>query len=146
MTETATPPRSRGRDTRRARAKGAAAKYPYIRRKLEMARDFPRESRLFANEMLQGAPHAIDVLEGELKALVASGLTPYRALRAGTINVARFFGTADRTGTDHNRYLTRLDARTADVELADCERVDDRDRVDRHVVGHGPSEELADDE
>ncbi|MDB5506220.1 MAG: TetR family transcriptional regulator [Devosia sp.] len=42
----------------------------YIRKKLEMARDFPRESRLFANEMLQGAPHAIDVLEGELKALV----------------------------------------------------------------------------
>lgn len=36
---------------------------------------------------------------GELKALVASGLTPYRALRAGTISVARFFGTADRTGT-----------------------------------------------
>ena len=33
----------------------------YIRRKLEMARDFPRESRLFANEMLQGAPHAVDV-------------------------------------------------------------------------------------
>ena len=42
----------------------------YLRRKLEMARDFPRESRLFANEMLQGAPHAIDVLEGELKQLV----------------------------------------------------------------------------
>lgn len=42
----------------------------YIRRKLEMARDYPRESRLFANEMLQGAPHAIDVLEGELKQLV----------------------------------------------------------------------------
>ena len=42
----------------------------YIRRKLEMARDFPRESRLFANEMLQGAPHAIDVLEGALKVLV----------------------------------------------------------------------------
>ena len=35
MTETATPPRSRGRDTRRARARGAAAKYPYIRRKLK---------------------------------------------------------------------------------------------------------------
>ena len=42
----------------------------YIRRKLEMARDYPRESRLFANEMLQGAPHAIDVLAGELKVLV----------------------------------------------------------------------------
>ena len=42
----------------------------YIRRKLEMARDFPRESRLFANEMLQGAPRTIDMLEIDLKALV----------------------------------------------------------------------------
>ena len=29
----------------------------YIRRKLEMARDFPRESRLFANEAIQGQGH-----------------------------------------------------------------------------------------
>ena len=42
----------------------------YIRRKLEMARDFPRESRLFANEMLQGAPRTVGMLEGDLKALV----------------------------------------------------------------------------
>lgn len=42
----------------------------YIRRKLEMARDFPRESRLFANEILQGAPHIIDMLQGPLKDLV----------------------------------------------------------------------------
>ncbi|MEX1180012.1 MAG: HTH-type transcriptional regulator RutR [Cucumibacter sp.] len=42
----------------------------YIRRKLEMARDYPRESRLFANEILQGAPHIKDMLEGDLKALV----------------------------------------------------------------------------
>jgi TetR/AcrR family transcriptional regulator len=42
----------------------------YIRRKLEMARDFPRESRLFANEILQGAPRILDMLEGELKTLV----------------------------------------------------------------------------
>ncbi len=42
----------------------------YIRRKLEMARDFPRESRLFANEILQGAPNIEDVLKGPLKALV----------------------------------------------------------------------------
>jgi TetR/AcrR family transcriptional regulator len=42
----------------------------YLRRKLEMARDFPRESRLFANEMLQGAPHTIDILGGALKDLV----------------------------------------------------------------------------
>ena len=42
----------------------------YIRRKLEMARDFPRESRLFANEILQGAPHIEDMLKGQLKDLV----------------------------------------------------------------------------
>jgi TetR/AcrR family transcriptional regulator len=42
----------------------------YIRRKLEMSRDFPRESRLFANEMLQGAPRIIDMIEGDLKQLV----------------------------------------------------------------------------
>jgi TetR/AcrR family transcriptional regulator len=42
----------------------------YIRRKLEMSRDFPRESRLFANEMLQGAPRIIDMIEGDLKTLV----------------------------------------------------------------------------
>jgi TetR/AcrR family transcriptional regulator len=42
----------------------------YVRRKLEMARDYPRESRLFANEVLLGAPHIADVLRGPLKALV----------------------------------------------------------------------------
>lgn len=42
----------------------------YIRRKIEMARDFPRESRLFANEILQGAPRILPLLEGELKELV----------------------------------------------------------------------------
>ncbi|MBX3596816.1 MAG: TetR family transcriptional regulator C-terminal domain-containing protein [Rhizobiaceae bacterium] len=42
----------------------------YIRRKLEMARDYPRESRLFANEILQGAPRILPLLEGELKSLV----------------------------------------------------------------------------
>jgi len=42
----------------------------YMRRKLEMSRDFPRESRLFANEILQGAPRMISALEGELKELV----------------------------------------------------------------------------
>ena len=42
----------------------------YIRRKLEMARDYPRESRLFAGEILLGAPHIADVLSGTLKDLV----------------------------------------------------------------------------
>lgn len=42
----------------------------YIRRKLEMARDYPRESRLFANEMLQGAPRISEMIEIDLKNLV----------------------------------------------------------------------------
>ncbi len=42
----------------------------YVRRKLDLARDFPRESRLFANEMLQGAPRMKAVIETELKVLV----------------------------------------------------------------------------
>ncbi|OYX45383.1 MAG: TetR family transcriptional regulator [Rhodobacterales bacterium 32-67-9] len=42
----------------------------YVRRKLELSRDYPRESRLFANEILQGAPRVSEVLEVELKSLV----------------------------------------------------------------------------
>ena len=53
---------------------GAGDPFPeirsYIRRKLEMARDYPRESRLFANEMLQGAPRIIEMIEVDLKNLV----------------------------------------------------------------------------
>lgn len=42
----------------------------YMHRKLEMSRDYPRESRLFANEILQGAPRILDALSDELKPLV----------------------------------------------------------------------------
>ena len=42
----------------------------YIDQKLNMARDFPRESKLFANEILQGAPHVLPELQGSLKDLV----------------------------------------------------------------------------
>ena len=42
----------------------------YVRRKLDLARDYPRESRLFANEMLQGAPRMKTVIETDLKSLV----------------------------------------------------------------------------
>lgn len=58
----------------------------YIRRKLEMARDFPRESRLFANEILQGAPHIEDELKGPLKDLVDEKARVIRAWsKAGKI-------------------------------------------------------------
>lgn len=42
----------------------------YAKRKLTMSRNFPRESRLFANEIIQGAPRIGDVLRGELRELV----------------------------------------------------------------------------
>ncbi|MCG7519605.1 TetR family transcriptional regulator C-terminal domain-containing protein [Ruegeria sp. Ofav3-42] len=42
----------------------------YTRRKLQMSRELPRESRLFANELVQGAPRIHDALSNDLKALV----------------------------------------------------------------------------
>ena len=42
----------------------------YAQRKLAMSRDYPRESRLWANEILQGAPRIEDILKNDLKALV----------------------------------------------------------------------------
>lgn len=42
----------------------------YVRRKLEMSRAMPRESRLFANEIVQGAPRIAAALSTDLKALV----------------------------------------------------------------------------
>ena len=42
----------------------------YVRRKLRMSQDMPRESRLFATEILHGAPRTGAALAGDLKALV----------------------------------------------------------------------------
>ncbi len=42
----------------------------YVQRKLELSRDCPRESRLFANEILQGAPMMTKAISGNLKKLV----------------------------------------------------------------------------
>ena len=42
----------------------------YVSRKLEMSRRLPRESRLFANEILQGAPRIGPQIDGHLKTLV----------------------------------------------------------------------------
>jgi len=41
----------------------------YVQRKLDLARDRPRESRLFAGEILRGAPHMRPHLEAELHPL-----------------------------------------------------------------------------
>lgn len=42
----------------------------YIEAKLRFSAEYPEASRLFANEVMQGAPMIRDVLEGPLKALV----------------------------------------------------------------------------
>lgn len=58
----------------------------YVQRKLQMARDYPRESRLFANEMLQGAPRFADRISGPLKKLVDEKAAIIRGwARAGRI-------------------------------------------------------------
>ena len=58
----------------------------YIRKKLEMARDYPRESRLFANEILQGAPRIMPILQGDLKSLVDEKVEIIKGwMRAGKI-------------------------------------------------------------
>ena len=42
----------------------------YVATKLQMSRDYPRESRLFANEVLQGAPLLTEMLGGLLREMV----------------------------------------------------------------------------
>ena len=54
----------------------------YVRRKLQMSRDFPRESRLYANEIVQGAPRMQDALATDLKALVDEKSTVIRGWAA----------------------------------------------------------------
>jgi adenine deaminase len=68
---------------------------------------------------------------GELKALVASGLSPYRALRAGTINVAQFFGTTDRTGTV-------AAGKEASLVLVDANPLEDVAKHGEDQRRHGP--------
>jgi len=59
----------------------------YVARKLAMSRDYPRESRLFANEIIQGAPRILDALKGQLKILTDEKATLIQSwCDAGKIN------------------------------------------------------------
>lgn len=59
----------------------------YAQRKLTMSREYPRESRMFANEILQGAPHIGGDLSGDLKALVDDKAAVIQAwIDAGKLN------------------------------------------------------------
>jgi TetR/AcrR family transcriptional regulator len=54
----------------------------YVLKKLEMARTMPRESRLFAGEILHGAPRLMPIVEGPLRALVDEKAGAIRAWAA----------------------------------------------------------------
>ena len=54
----------------------------------------------------------------ELRISVAAGLTPYEALQAGTVNVARYFGALDRFGTVE-------EGKVADLVLLEANPLDD---------------------
>lgn len=54
----------------------------YIGRKIELSAAYPEASRLFATEVMQGAPMIADVLEGPLKALVDDKVEVIRAWAA----------------------------------------------------------------
>lgn len=59
----------------------------YVQRKLQMSRDFPRESRLYANEIVQGAPRLHAMIEGDLNQLVEEKSQVLQAwMDAGKIN------------------------------------------------------------
>jgi TetR/AcrR family transcriptional regulator len=51
----------------------------YISEKMEFSRKFPRESRLFAIEILNGAPRLSNELDGSLKTLVDRTVKMFRA-------------------------------------------------------------------
>lgn len=65
----------------------------YVQRKLDMSRDMPRESRLFANEMLRGAPQISEVLSGRLRDLVGA--------RAALLSQWMAEGRLKQTPPDH---------------------------------------------
>lgn len=66
----------------------------YVHRKLEMSFELPRESRLFANEVLQGAPRMGPHLETDLKPLVDK-----------TADVIQGWIGAGKLATVHPRHL-----------------------------------------
>ncbi len=75
------------------------------RRAIEIRRQVIRALHDAGAGLLLGsdAPQRFNVpgfaLHRELEFLVAAGLTPYEALRTGTVNAAEFFGAAERRGT-----------------------------------------------
>ncbi|QDG77749.1 TetR family transcriptional regulator C-terminal domain-containing protein [Labrenzia sp. PHM005] len=59
----------------------------YIRQKIEISASFPEASRLFANEVMQGAPQILPILETDLKRLVSEKAKVIESwIDAGKIN------------------------------------------------------------
>lgn len=105
----------------------------YVRRKLHLARDFPRESRLFAGEVLRGAPVMGEALSGGLRRLVDD--------RAAVI--ADWMAAGRLAPSDPHHLIVSVWALTqhyADFEVQIRAVLgDDRDpwaEAEREVIGH----------
>jgi TetR/AcrR family transcriptional regulator len=94
----------------------------YIARKLSDARDFPESSRLFALEIIQGAPHLNALLQGPLSTIVAEKAAIMRgwmaAGRMGTIDPEQYIFMIWATTQHHADFAVQTRA-VAGAELSD---------------------------
>lgn len=97
----------------------------YVQRKLDMARELPRESRLFANEILQGAPRMRPHLTADLKPLfdekcaVIQGWSD--AGKIAKINAQHLIFSIWATTQHYADFATQIDVLIgSDVEAADA--------------------------
>lgn len=99
----------------------------YVHRKMDMAEQFPRESRLFANEIIQGAPHISKFLKTELKKMVDEKAK----IIEGWINEGRL------KECDPHHLIFSIWATTqhyADFDAQVCAVLNDDDRIDRRFA------------
>lgn len=92
----------------------------YVRRKLRMSQEMPRESRLFANEILQGAPRFSSGLGDSLKPLVDE--------KAAIINTWAEQGRIAKVHPYHLIFsVWSLTQHYADFEVQVCAVLDDEE-------------------
>lgn len=80
-------------------SQGKVAEFMAVRSKIIKALDDADAGVLLGADTPQVMQVPGWATHGELQSLVAAGLSPYRALRTGTVNVARYLKTDARTGT-----------------------------------------------
>lgn len=97
----------------------------YVQRKLDMARELPRESRLFANEILQGAPRMRPHLTADLKPLFDEKCAVIQGWsdtgKIAKINAQHLIFSIWATTQHYADFATQIDVLIgSDVEAADA--------------------------